>query len=219
MLRLGRGHARPSLQLKFQLAFRIRLRSLNDECGLGSGKPRHVKFQPCLTIGCGLRRKFRDVRRTIDARGYQRASNSFSILLFPDGNMQIRALPCQPAFRVNQFQRELRSGRCIGMRRGILQLRCRDFFDRHGRRNEVQCAAANIFGHGAMLIVNAFSERFFACRVQRKQINIVICAAMQNAAAAIDRSIDQSVRCASIFGLDVIDRLSHFHIRVMPKEH
>jgi hypothetical protein len=42
---------------------------------------------------------------------------------------------------------------------------------------------------------------------------------MQNAAAAIDRRIDQGVRCASIFGLDVIDRLAHFYIRVMPKEH
>src|SRR5580700_4504908 len=42
---------------------------------------------------------------------------------------------------------------------------------------------------------------------------------MQNAATAIDRCIDQSIRSAPVLGLHVKDRLSYFHIRVMPKEH
>ena len=42
---------------------------------------------------------------------------------------------------------------------------------------------------------------------------------MQNAAAAIDGSVDQGVGRAAVLGLDVIDRIAHFHIRVMPKEH
>lgn len=42
---------------------------------------------------------------------------------------------------------------------------------------------------------------------------------MQNAATAIDSGVDEGIRGATVLGLHVIDRLPHFHIRVMPEEH
>src|SRR5208282_413527 len=83
----------------------------------------------------------------------------------------------------------------------------------------MQCAAANLFGHTAVLVVDSFSDERFTFRIKRQQINIIVCAAMQNAAATIDRRVDQGIRGPAVLGLYVVDRLSHFYVRVMPKEH
>src|SRR5690348_7076619 len=100
------GHARPCPQLKSQLAFRIRLGGVNDQCRLGPCKAWHIEFEPCLAILSRLRRKLRDVRSAVDSCGNQRARDNHSILLFPDSNVQIRTLARKPAFGIDQFQRE-----------------------------------------------------------------------------------------------------------------
>jgi|SRR5580700_3476755 hypothetical protein len=70
-----------------------------------------------------------------------------------------------------------------------------------------------------MLVVNSFSEDLFACEFERQQIKIVICAPVKHATSAIDGCVDQGVCGAAVFGLDVINRLASFHVRVVPEEH
>ena len=70
-----------------------------------------------------------------------------------------------------------------------------------------------------MLVVDSFSEDLFASRLERQQIKIVICAPVKDTTSAIDGCVDQGVCGTAVFGLDVIDRLAGFHIRVMPEEH
>jgi hypothetical protein len=83
----------------------------------------------------------------------------------------------------------------------------------------VQSATANLFGHGAMLVVDAFSKRILTFWIEGQQINVVIGAPMQDAAAAINGGVDQGVRGAAILGLHVIDGLVNLYVRVMPEEH
>jgi hypothetical protein len=42
---------------------------------------------------------------------------------------------------------------------------------------------------------------------------------MQDAAAAIDGRVDQSIGGAAVLGLNVINRIPRFYVRVMPEEH
>ena len=189
------------------------------QCGLSSSEARHFEFEMRLAIGSCLRRKFRYLGRAIDSRGHQGASDSLSILLFPDGDVQVRALSSQPGLCVDQFYCERRRKRGIRTSRGLVFCARRLFLDGRRRRHKMQCAASNFFGYGAMLVVNTFSKHIFAFRVERQQIDVVICAAMQHAAAAIDGGVDQTVRGAAVFGLDVIERLAEFDIRVMPEKH
>src|SRR5580700_5607033 len=70
-----------------------------------------------------------------------------------------------------------------------------------------------------MLVVNPFSEDLLASELEWQQIKIVICAPVKDATSAIDGCVDQGVCGAAVFGLDVIDRLASFHIRVVPEEH
>lgn len=70
-----------------------------------------------------------------------------------------------------------------------------------------------------MLVADSFSQDLFAPRIKRQQINIVICAPVQNAASTVDGRVDQGVRGAAVLGLDVKDRIACLYIRVMPKEH
>src|ERR1700693_848610 len=70
-----------------------------------------------------------------------------------------------------------------------------------------------------MLAVDPFSEHLFPSRIERQQINIVVCAPVKDATSAIDGGVDQGVCGAAVFGLNVIDRLAGFHIRVVPEEH
>ena len=70
-----------------------------------------------------------------------------------------------------------------------------------------------------MLVVDSFSEDSFASRIERQQIDIVICPPVKYAAPAINGGVDQGVSRAAVFSLDVVDRLARFHIGVMPEEH
>ena len=55
--------------------------------------------------------------------------------------------------------------------------------------------------------------------IERQQIKIVVGAAVQNAAAAINSSVNQRACGAAVLGLKVIDGFADFHVRVMPEEH
>ena len=70
-----------------------------------------------------------------------------------------------------------------------------------------------------MLVVNPLPKQILMFRTERQQIKIIIGAAVQNAAAAIDGGVDESIRGAAVLGLHVKDRLPHLYIRVMPEEH
>jgi hypothetical protein len=83
----------------------------------------------------------------------------------------------------------------------------------------MQRSATNFISDNAMLLVNAFSKRIFTFRIEGQEIEVIVRAPMQNPAPAIDGGVDQGVGGAAVLGLDVIDRVAHFHIRVMPKEH
>lgn len=111
----------------------MRLRGLDDQRGLGCSKPGHFEFQVRLAVGSCLGRKFRDVRCAIDSRGHQRTRDSFSILLFSDGNMQIGALSRKPAFRIDQFHCERRLSNGMRMRRRFGLIGSRLFLQGHRR--------------------------------------------------------------------------------------
>src|SRR5580700_6317198 len=70
-----------------------------------------------------------------------------------------------------------------------------------------------------MLVVNSLSKEILACAIEWQKIDVVIGAAMQDAASAIDGRVDQGVGGAAVLGLNVINRIPHLHVRVMPEEH
>jgi hypothetical protein len=83
----------------------------------------------------------------------------------------------------------------------------------------MEYAGTNFFRDHPVLLVNPLFKRLFANGIERQEIEIVVGAAVKNAAAAIHDGVDQSVRGAAVLGLKVIDRLADFDICVMPEEH
>ena len=87
------------------------------------------------------------------------------------------------------------------------------------RARKIQRAAANFFEYLAVLFIEAQLERGFAIGIERQEVVIIVGAAMQHAAAAIDGGIDQRVGDTGVLGLHVIRGLAETNIGVMTEDH
>jgi NADH-quinone oxidoreductase subunit A len=70
-----------------------------------------------------------------------------------------------------------------------------------------------------MLLVHAQFESAFAIRVERKQVKIIVGAAVQDVAAEINGRINKSVNRAAFFRLDVEGGVGDRHVRVVTELH
>ena len=70
-----------------------------------------------------------------------------------------------------------------------------------------------------MLFIEAQLERGFAIGIERQEIVIIVGAAVQHAAAAIDGGVDQRAGNAGVLGLHVISGLAEINIGVMTEDH
>jgi hypothetical protein len=70
-----------------------------------------------------------------------------------------------------------------------------------------------------MLLIDAEFQSALAIGIQRKQILIMIGAAVQNASLEINSSINHGISSAAIFRLDVVGDSGDRHVRVVPEEH
>ena len=83
----------------------------------------------------------------------------------------------------------------------------------------MQGTSADIFHCDAVLFVQAELQCFFGVWSEWQQIEIIISAAMQHAAAAINGGVDQSAGGSAIFRLHVIGIFTHADVGIVPEEH
>ena len=86
-------------------------------------------------------------------------------------------------------------------------------------QSETQRAGSNPLDNGVVLFVDTPLQGFFALRVQRQQIEVIIRAPVQHAAAEIDNSIDKRMGGAAVFRLDVIRGAAGFDVRIVAEKH
>jgi hypothetical protein len=83
----------------------------------------------------------------------------------------------------------------------------------------MQRAGSKRLDNGVVLLVETPLQGFFAFRVQRQQIEVIIGASVQYAAAEINNGIDERVRGAAVFRLDVIRGAACFDVRIVTENH
>jgi hypothetical protein len=70
-----------------------------------------------------------------------------------------------------------------------------------------------------VLFIETEFQRLFAAGIKGEQIEIIISAAEEDAAAKIDSGINQGVSGAAIFRLDVVGGVAHFDVGVVTEKH
>jgi hypothetical protein len=70
-----------------------------------------------------------------------------------------------------------------------------------------------------VLFIEAEFQGLFTVRIKGKQIEIIVRAAVENAAVKINSGINESVGGATVFGLDVIEDVPDLEVGIMAKEH
>ncbi len=70
-----------------------------------------------------------------------------------------------------------------------------------------------------MLLVETQLEGFFAVGIEGHEVEVIVGAAMQNAAAAVYGGINQGAGGAGVFCLHVVFGLAHTNICVMTENH
>src|SRR3977135_2977580 len=90
-----------------------------------------------------------------------------------------------------------------------------------GRRGwrETERTGANFFQHLTVLFAETQPERFFGFGVEGQEVEIIIGAAMQDAATSINGGVDERASGAGIFGLPVIEVSADVNICVMTENH
>jgi NADH-quinone oxidoreductase subunit A len=78
---------------------------------------------------------------------------------------------------------------------------------------------ANLFDDRVVLRFETQFERLLAILVHRKQIEVIVYPAMENAALIINSGVDERVRLAAIFCLNVESDGAEFEIRIVPEDH
>src|SRR5207302_288607 len=87
------------------------------------------------------------------------------------------------------------------------------------RQREMQRSRSKLLDNGAVLLVETHLQSLLAAGIQRKQIEIVIRPAVQDASVEVNGGINERVRGAAIFGLYVIGRATRFHVRIVTEKH
>ena len=70
-----------------------------------------------------------------------------------------------------------------------------------------------------MLLVHAQLQGLLRIFGQGKQVEIVVCASMLDAALEIYRGVNQGMICPAVFGVHVKGVRTHFYVGVMPENH
>ena len=70
-----------------------------------------------------------------------------------------------------------------------------------------------------MLLIEAKFQGLETVGVERKQIKVIVGAAVKDAALVIDGGIEEGVSLAAIFRLDVEGQGAEFHIGIVAEEH
>ncbi len=79
--------------------------------------------------------------------------------------------------------------------------------------------SANFFQYLTVLFIDAQLEGFFAVGIKGQEVEIIIGAAMEHAAASVNGSVYQRAGIAGIFGLHMILMGADANICVMAKNH
>jgi len=87
------------------------------------------------------------------------------------------------------------------------------------RGDQVKCPGADVFEGGAVLLVQAQAQSFFAVGIEGNQVVIVIGATVHDAAAVIDGGVDESGGDAAILRLHVKGGVADFDIGVVAEQH
>jgi len=83
----------------------------------------------------------------------------------------------------------------------------------------MQFAGAHFLDDQAVLLFHAHFQRFLVLGVHRQQIKIIVGSAMQHSAMIKNRAVDQRMRLAAIFRLDVERAAAESDIAVVAKGH
>jgi len=86
-------------------------------------------------------------------------------------------------------------------------------------QRKMERARSKLLDDSAMLFIETLLQRSFTVRVQGKQVEVIVRSPVQYASTEIDGGIDERVRSAAIFRLDVIRRVACFHVRIVTEEH
>jgi NADH-quinone oxidoreductase subunit A len=70
-----------------------------------------------------------------------------------------------------------------------------------------------------MLRIHPEFQSMLAIGIQRKQVMVVVGAAVQNASLEVDSGINQGMSRAAIFRLDVVGNSRDRHVRIVPEKH
>lgn len=200
--------------MEAQMSRRDATGCFDDQSRLRCGQPRHFEGELRAARTVCFSHEFMRFRGTLDARGNPGVRDGVAIFLGSNGKEESCPFPGEPAFRVDQLeQKNIRGCRPIRSARGCgRKLRFR-------RQGEIQLSFSNFGNDAAVLVVQTKFQRTFMGRVQREQIKIVVGEAVQHTPVEINGGINERVRGATIFGLDVIGNFANRHIRVMANEH
>ena len=80
-------------------------------------------------------------------------------------------------------------------------------------------AATDFFENGFVLVSEPQLQCFFAVGIERQEIKIIVGAAMQDSAAAVNRGVDEGIGDATVLGLDVKGEVTDFDIGVVAEQH
>lgn len=211
--------------MKFDLSLGSRVSGFDDEGHFRPGEPRHFKFEMRVALSAGLGSISRRLGGAFDARGHFGAGDGFSILT-ANGDLQSSAFAGEPTPGVRQFQGKsgFRSGSGLSWCRRRRLCRSGRGWGWLGRRwcgwmRKKQRTGANIIDRRAMLLIQTQLQSFLGVWSEWQQIEIIISAAMQHAAAAINGGVDQSAGGSAIFRLHVIGIFTHADVGIVPEEH
>src|SRR5271168_29979 len=208
-------HAESGAQLETQVAFGVAVGGVDDQRGFRTGKARDVEFKLGVAESSGRGREYGGLSRAVNFGGHGGGFDG-PVGVVAHGDLQHGVLARKPGCGVDQFHsQDLRSlwfGALGNGDGGSLRHRKR-------RRHEMESAAADFFKDSAVLVVEAELECFFPVGVEREEIEIIVGAAVQHAAAAIDGSVDEGVGDAAVLGLHVKRGVTDDDIGVVAEHH
>lgn len=190
----------------------ISLGRFDDQCHIAACQGRHIKFELHMAERPSFGGKFRGFNRAFNFR-YDFGTFDGFLRLIPHDDLKKGALARKPGFGVEQLQVQ-RAWRAIRWR---ICFRRRSIATRW--RSDMQRSGAEFFHDGAMLRIHAEFQGMLAFGIQRKQIVVVIGAAVQNSPLKIYSGINQGMSSAAIFCLHVAGNAGDRHVRVVPEKH
>src|SRR5215469_7825438 len=185
-----RGYASLGPQGKPKLPGTRSMFRADQERSFGARNVRHVEFDQSQALWAGFGAMNLPVMASFDFDENLRARNGTAVFL-PHENLQPGMFAAHPRLGIGQFEKQslrMTRGRGLGYLSGRhlflavqTRIRCR-------RRNiQLQSTRTNLLDDQAVLFIEAKLQSLLAIVVERKQVKVIVCSAVENPALVINR--------------------------------